>query len=137
MQKQFKKNINALDEVFDFVDSFLSKAHVDDSVAFSTRLTIEELFTNLVKYNSGGLDYIRISLDQDTDRLILKLMDYNVEPFDAREIEPLDTRQPLEKRKVGKLGLHIVRRAVDDLKYEYSDGTMCITAIINLEEKNV
>jgi anti-sigma regulatory factor (Ser/Thr protein kinase) len=48
------------------------------------------------------------------------LTDYDVDRFDVTLAPDADINLPIEERKPGKLGLHLVRRLVDSLQYEYS-----------------
>jgi len=48
------------------------------------------------------------------------LTDYDVEPFDVTQAPDADIELPLEQRKPGGLGLHLIRRLVDSIEYEYS-----------------
>ncbi|NIO02266.1 MAG: hypothetical protein GTO42_08995 [Candidatus Latescibacteria bacterium] len=137
MEKNFKREISALDEIFSFVDDFVTESRIDDAVAFSIRLAVEELFTNFVRHNTGGLDHIAISLKRDSNQLLIQLKDFQVEPFDMTKVKSVDVDLPLEKRKAGELGIHLVKSIVDKLSYEYSKRTLCVTAIKNLEEQDV
>lgn len=136
MERQFKREIGSLDEIFDFVDDFTSSHDISEDTAFSLRLVVEELFTNLVRHNVGGRDHIPIRLDKDSNQLTLQLKDFDVEPIATPEIQ-VDVRQPLSERKVGGLGIHLVKSVVDTLTYDYKNGTLCVTAIKNMEDKDV
>ena len=43
-------------------------------------------------------------------------------PFNPLKVAPVDTNLPLEKRKVGGLGIHFIRNLVDEITYTYVDG---------------
>jgi anti-sigma regulatory factor (Ser/Thr protein kinase) len=137
MEKDFRREIAALDDVFRSVDEFLASQGVDTRTVLTTKLVVEELFTNLVRHDIGGLDRVHVSLERDGARLIIRLRDFNVDPFDISEAEPVDIHLPLAQRKVGGLGLHLVRNLVDELRYDYDDRTLSVTAIKNLEQGDV
>lgn len=136
MEKQFKREIGSLDEIFDFIDDFVSAHDISEDIAFSMRLVVEELFTNLVRHNVGGQDHILIRLDKDSSQLTLQLKDFDVDPVITPETQ-VDIHQPLNERRIGGLGIHLVKSVVDKLTYEYKNGTLCVTAIKNMEDEDV
>jgi serine/threonine-protein kinase RsbW len=116
---EFPRNIGALGEVFTFLEDFADGEKVDEKTAFCINLVVEELFTNMVRHNEGGGDRISVSIERVDNRLNLELVDTDVEPFDPQsaEIPPIDAG--IEARRPGGLGIYLVRKMVDDLKYQY------------------
>ncbi len=137
MKREFERTIEALDEIFRSVDEFTAEEAIDDDGAFAVKLAIEELFTNMVRHNTGGRDHIAIRLEREGDRLVLNLTDFDVESFDASDIGAVDVRRPLSEREVGGLGVHLVRKLFDELSYQYIDGTLCVTAVKHIGRKDV
>jgi serine/threonine-protein kinase RsbW len=139
MEKKFKREFGALEDVFGFIDTFVDRSGLNADNAFITRLVVEELFTNLVKYNQMAQHDILIQLDKENGRLTILLMDFEVEPFDTSKIKTVDVGAPLDQREIGQLGIHIVKGLVDKLTYQYSkqERTLCVTAVKNLEATDV
>jgi anti-sigma regulatory factor (Ser/Thr protein kinase) len=133
MEKHFQRDINSLDKIFEFICEFIAENKIDESTAFSINFAIEEIFTNMVKYNPENQNNISISLNKDGNKLILCLTDYDVGHFDITKLKEVDTGQPLQERKVGGLGLHIVKQMVDEIDYEYKNRNGRITIIKHLE----
>ena len=88
---------------------------------------VEELFTNMVKYNPGVQHEIAISLEHVPEQLTVRLIDTDVEPFDVTSAPLIDVDKPLDDRAIGGLGLHLVRNMADTLLYEYADRRSVIT----------
>lgn len=132
MEGKFKRQIESLENISHFISQFITTNKIDDSLAFSINLIVEELFTNMVKYNTESSNDISISLKKDDRKLIIRLVDFGVKPFDVTKTGEVDTHQALEDRKVGGLGIHLVKRLVDKIDYEYSDGQSRITLVKNL-----
>jgi serine/threonine-protein kinase RsbW len=133
MKQKFERTQDSLDPIFSFVDDFIASNKLSEAVVFPVKLTIEELFTNLVRHNTGGKEHIMIALEKKKSQLIIQLTDFNVDPFDISKVEKVDTDKPLEERAIGGLGIHLVKSIVDKISYEYSNRTMCVTAVKNLE----
>ena len=76
---------------------------------------------------------LTISLDFESNHLIIQLQDFNVDPVEIPEAGRVDVTKPLTERAVGGLGIHLVKSLVDKLTYEYKDRILSVTATKNLE----
>lgn len=133
MERSFERDFRALGEIFEFTGRFAAAHRLEELLGLSINLIVEELFTNMVKYNTGAGQPIHISMDVDDGRLRIELVDEDVDPWDPTAAPVVRVDQPIEERRAGGLGLHLVRSIADDLKYEYEDRRMKITVIKNLE----
>ncbi|MFQ5824370.1 MAG: ATP-binding protein [bacterium] len=134
MEKKFKRDINSLDMIFNFIGEYITKTKIDHTITFTINFVVEEIFTNMVKYNSENTNDILISLNKNENNLIISLTDFDVEPFDVTKSEEVNINQSLEDRKVGGLGLHLVKQMVDKINYEYKNRKSKITFIKHLEK---
>lgn len=137
MHKSFKRDVAALNDIFDFTGRFARDNGIAGTVSYAMNLAIEELFTNIIKYSTGNGGDISIHLDVEGDDLIIRITDFDVEQFDLTKAEKVDVDSPLDERKVGGIGLHLVRNMVDKITYEYKDRTACITLVKHLEDIDV
>jgi serine/threonine-protein kinase RsbW len=117
-----------LEDLFAHAQGFAAAERLDERSAFAVELTLEELFTNLVRHNVGGRDQIEITLRRDGSCLVIRLEDFDVEPFDVSAVNAPDVRKELREREVGGLGIHLVKSLVDKLSYEYANRTLIVTA---------
>jgi anti-sigma regulatory factor (Ser/Thr protein kinase) len=118
--RSFRRSFESLDEIFAFTSAFFGEHRLDRELLPTVDLVLEELFTNMVKYSAGGAPSIRIEMAPAPPGVEVTLTDYDVDRFDVTLAPDADIRLPIEARKPGKLGLHLVRRLVDSLQYEYS-----------------
>ena len=86
MRRGFRRESDALDEIFRFLGDFVDEAAIDDRDAFTINLVVEELFTNLVRHNNGGGESINIDIEREGDGFHLELTDFDVEPFDPTSV---------------------------------------------------
>jgi phosphoserine phosphatase RsbU/P len=120
-QRAFKRSFDAIPDIFAFTAAFFANEGIDRSLLSSVDLTVEELFTNMVKYSASksGAE-IRIDMVGVANGVEVTLTDYDVAPFDVTQAPDVDIDAPIEQRKPGGLGLHLIRRMVDFVHYEYS-----------------
>ncbi len=137
MTRKFKRDLAALEEIFDFIDGFVKRSKIDPSLVFTLHLVVEELFTNMVKYNQGNPNEIEIDLHKEDGLLRIRLIDFDVDPFDITQTGNVDINEHLEKRKVGGLGIHLVKQMMDDIDYHYENRTSTITLTKHLEKGHV
>ena len=136
MKKKFERSFDHLDQVFDFIFIFTEKHKLDPSTVHSINLAVEEIFTNMIKYNPENIADIQLDLQLHKDDVIIILTDYEEEPFDLTKISVYDLEQPVEKRPVGKLGLHLVKKVMDHIEYSHTNGKTIIKMVKHLGEED-
>ena len=132
MEKVFKRDIQALDAVFDFLEQCISNNNLNQSLAFTLKFAVEEIFTNMVKYNPLGPDQISISLVVEGGNAIVELVDFEDVPFDITKTEPVNLDLPMEEKNPGGLGIHLVKAMVDKVDYQHINNKSKVTLTINL-----
>jgi len=120
VHRTFRRRIDSIQEIFEFTAATFAREHVDARLLPSVDLTVEELFTNMVKYSPSSSAEVRIDMTRIEGGVEVTLTDYDVEPFDVTRSPDVDVNLPIELRKPGGLGLHLIRRLVDSVAYEYS-----------------
>jgi phosphoserine phosphatase len=118
--KMFRRSFDSLQEIFAFTRAFFASHAVDPELLPVIDLTVEELFTNMVKYSPAGDAQVRIDMTAIAGGVETTLTDYDVEQFDVTRAPEVDINMPIEQRKPGGLGLHLIRRLVDSIAYEYA-----------------
>jgi len=137
MHKKFARSYNSLEDIFKFTELFFDSENVAASVRFPVHFVMEELFTNMVKYNPGNTHDILLDVDFNESRVTVTLTDYDVDEFDVTVQRNVNTELPLEERKVGGLGVHLIQKMVDTLQYRYKDRQSEITFSKELGLENV
>lgn len=127
MQAVFKRSLASLDDVFSFTEQFFAGQEVGEKHLYAVNLVLEELFTNMVKFNESGPETVSVEMLRVDDAVQVRLSDREPEPFDVTAPQSLDTDAPVEKREEGGMGLFLVQKFVDSLDYAYRDGTSTIT----------
>jgi len=134
MKKRFKRDISSLENIFAFVEGFLSSHDIASPIAYSVQLAIEELFTNILKYQSDGKSDVVVSLEKSDTKLVIQLLDFDSEPFDLTESKDINTHEYIQRKEPGGLGIHLVKQMVDSIDYQYNNRTTTITLTKHLEK---
>jgi serine/threonine-protein kinase RsbW len=83
-------------------------------------LALDEVLTNVIWYafDDDGAHEIRVRICVDGQDVVIEVED-DGRPFDPLALPPaaVDSGIPLEQRRVGGLGMHLVRRTMDVLAY--------------------
>jgi len=136
MTVKFQRTLASLEKISQFILEFTRKNKLNDKIVNTITLVVEELFTNAVKYNPENTNDISVNLSMDSDKLIVSIVDYDVEPFDIRQIEAYDFRKKLNERRVGGLGIPLVKKIMDRIDYEYKNRQSKITLEKYLEKEH-
>ena len=119
-QRDFARSFDSLVEIFAFVRQTLDGSGANETDAYAIDITIEELFTNMVKYNASGSGRITVELECSREVAVCRLTDPDSDRFDVTAAPDANIALPVEQRRPGGLGLHLVRRMVDSIDYDYS-----------------
>ena len=106
------------------VENFTREQHVSADDTSRVLIAVEELVTNIVKYGydpGAEVGSIAVTVWTDGHRLGIGMIDdsHAFNPF-AQPDPDLDG--PIERRRIGGLGLHLVKSIMDRTHYERVDS---------------
>lgn len=127
MKKSYKRSFDQLAEIVADTADFFSRRNIDDSLRMKVDLSVEELFVNMVNYNTETDREILLEMRPVDGGLEVSLTDFDVERFDPTLAKEVDIDAPLAERVPGGLGLYLVLKMADSIHYEYHDRTSRIT----------
>ena len=116
--------------VTEFVANAAQLAGLDDQAVFHCQLTVDEACTNIIEHAYGGEEKgdIRASVITNGDRFTISLSD-NGTPFDPTKVPPPHIEKDITKVEPGGLGLHLMNKLMDEVKFEFSDGQNRLTLV--------
>lgn len=124
----------SLGQVHRFVDELASCAMLDEQRTYRLRLAAEEMATNILEHarfpvGTGTASFV-LEGGVLPDLVWLRLVD-SAEEFDPTAVPPpADLHEPLDRRKVGGLGIHLTRQMVDEFRYQRADGRNRTTLVV-------
>ena len=129
MKRRFERSFDELANIVAMTHKFFAENNLDPDKQNVVDLCIEELFVNMVTYDTETDAKILVELAPSNGGIEVSLTDYGVDRFDPRQGGQVDVNAPLEQREPGGLGLYLVLKMVDSINYEYRDRTSKITFV--------
>lgn len=116
--------INNLDEVTDFVDDFLDANDCPMKAKMQINIAVDEIFSNVSHYaykTPGGEVTVGLEIQDEPRAVCITFTDQGV-PYDPLKKEDPDITLTAEDREIGGLGIYMVKKNMDDMQYNYTDG---------------
>ncbi len=129
MRQEFGRSLDELKNIVSFTEEFFAQGQIDESARYIVDLCVEELFVNMVTYDTETNSDILIEMNPGERGVEVIMTDFGVEKFDPRDAAAVDVDAPLDQRTPGGLGLYLVLKMVSSIHYEYRDRNSKITFI--------
>ncbi len=114
------------------VEAFGEEEEWPPALAYQVNLVIEEVGVNVVSYaygDDGEAHSFDISVASAPDAVTIEVVDAG-RPFDPlTEAPPPDLESDVDERPIGGLGVHFVRKMMDEVRYRREDGKNCLTMV--------
>ena len=121
--------LSNLEEVLDFVNSHLSNVECPEKTRIQVDIAVEEIFVNIAHYAYNpevGKATIRVEISEKPLTISLTFMDSG-KPYDPLSRKDPDVSLSAEQRKIGGLGIYMVKKSMDEIQYSYRNGTNMLT----------
>lgn len=126
-QKRFPRSLQSLNDIFLFLADCFSNQMVSSDASYKILFAVEEIFTNIVKYNATGTMEILLKFSTNGREACIQLIDEDSPYFDpTRRPEP-DLTKPIEQKKPGGLGIYLVKELLDGFEYQHDQRTSTTT----------
>ena len=115
-----------------FVITSARGAGFTDKRVQEIELAVEEALVNIINYaypdqDNGDVD-IKCGLE-DQERLVIEIRDSGV-PFDVGAQSDPDLKANIAERKIGGLGIFLIRKMADEMRYKREGEQNVLTLII-------
>jgi len=123
--------IEQIPVISNFVESVMSVSGFDSRKAMEVLLVMEEACTNIVKYAyPGKVGTIHIVARVSGDRMELIVEDYGA-AFDPTAYTAALPRTDVSDHPIGGLGIHLMKRFMDEISFQFKDGKNVLTMVKN------
>lgn len=121
-----------LDEVLGFVAEFLEENDASIKVQTQFAIAAEEIFVNIYSYAyKSSCGEAELCAYVEDGKAHISFIDGG-EPYNPLEHKDPDTSLGIEERQIGGLGIFMVKKSMDDVKYSYENGKNMLTLIKSL-----
>ena len=113
--------IENMNTVTAFVDDFLDQIACPMKSRIQINIVIDEIFGNICHYaykDSVGAVTVRVESGNTPKAVFLTFTDNGI-PYNPLDTEDPDITSSSEERKIGGLGIYLVKKNIDEMKYEY------------------
>ena len=122
-----------LDNVIAFVTGELEAYDCPMKTQMQIEVAVEELFVNIAHYAytpETGDATIKVDIS-DSREAAITFIDSGT-PYDPLAKPDPDVTLSAEERQIGGLGIYMVKKSMDDVRYEYKDGKNILTIVKKL-----
>jgi len=118
-----KNNLMELNKLSTILDEYFTRFGLDKLDLHDINLVLEEWFTNLIHhgFDDGQDSKVRIVVEVTEKEFFITFSDEG-KYFNPRNFSLPDLKKPLEQRAVGGIGLHLIFRLMDSIKYSKQNG---------------
>ncbi len=127
-----------LQRLAELVDTFVARHGLPERMAFNLNLCLDELITNIVSYgyDDGGRHQIQVRFRIDNNALVTTIVD------DAKAYDPFveapepDLESEVDQRRVGGLGVFLVKEFNDLCEYRRDGDKNVVTMSKSIDREN-
>ena len=130
---ELKSSLTELDKLCQKLENIGQKIGLSKKLVFEINLALDELFTNIISYGFKDDEehHINVTVTPQKEVLCLRIEDDGI-PFNPTDFEIPDVACSVENCKIGGLGIHIMRKLMDEICYSRCDGRNILTLKKNM-----
>lgn len=121
--------IENIPAVTDFVESALEEWGCPLRIRMLLDVAVDEIVSNIAYYaypDGQGTVTVKLEPTEQPRGVTLEFSDGGI-PYDPLQREDPDTALSADRREIGGLGIYMVKRTVDSVRYAYQNGRNVLT----------
>ena len=121
-----------------WLQSIAAELNMQERIKKQLMISCDEIFTNIASYaypDGNGTIAVAVEFVSETQRLRIIFSDSGT-AFNPLEISEPDIGSALSDRKIGGLGMFMVKKMMDSVEYCRQDGKNILTLTKSLEKQN-
>ena len=116
---KFPARFDSLESIGELTAQAAIEAGFDDNAVYEVQLAVDEAATNIIKYAYGEKEGpLRLIMELHGKVLMITLVSWG-KPFDPTAVSAPDLTAGLEERRIGGLGMYLIRKMMDEVSYSF------------------
>ena len=111
--------METVSQIAAFVEEEMEKLEISPKISMKLMIAVDEIYSNIIRYS--GASEATIKIEKTEKELHLWFID-NGKPYNPLDAEEPDITKSSEDRKIGGLGIFMVRKMLNNVEYKYIDG---------------
>jgi len=120
----FPAKFEFLDEIRDFVAQVARTGGFTDQGIYSLQLAADEAASNIIEHAYKGISdaTLDVTCDMQGEKILITMHDTGI-PFDPSLVKQPNLKADLSERQIGGLGVYLMRKIMDEVRYESNAKT--------------
>ena len=116
---ELKNKLSEIPRMLSWIEAFGVNHHLSLETVNAISLSLDELVTNIISYgyNDETPHVIVVALSDDNQTITIRLED-DAQPFNPLAADEVDISTSLDQKPIGGLGIHLVKKFMNTLRYE-------------------
>ena len=134
VERIFDAKVENLQDVLAFVDEQLESLACSLKLQMQIDIAVEEIFVNIAQYaylKGTGKAKVSLSVLESPRRFMITFTDSGI-PYDPLAKPDPNIRLSAQERQIGGLGIYMVKKSMDDMRYERREGQNILTIVKNM-----
>ena len=125
MKKTFQIpcSTNYLKDARAFFNEALNEVELDETTQNAIILAVDEVCANIIIHSKcKESQFIKLSLEVKSGKLIFEIMDHGARNFDINTYEGPELDEIIESKRKGGVGILLVKKIMDKIEMKSSNG---------------
>ena len=117
---ELEATVDSIEKITDFINAELEAMDCPMKAQMQIDVAVDEVFANIANYayeGAKGGAVVSFEAQDDPRGAVITFVDRGV-PFNPLESKDPDTSLSAEERQIGGLGIFLVKKTMDEMRYE-------------------
>lgn len=132
---QLPAKIEQWETVYEMLENTFELLEISEKIKYEISVSAEEIFTNIASYaydpEEGMVEISWGCKDEMKKEFQISFKDWGT-PYNPLECQDPDFNVPFEERRIGGLGIYMVKKFMDRVEYRNENGCNIVTIGKNL-----